>query len=698
MSQEIHEILFKSNFADLKKAESEYKAFVSKSIADDKIRVDTTKTNNKILVEDNRLTNKIAFEDYKETRRKMLQAEREFRDQSKKLTGQSVELGSMAHISGIRSQLRTMAPGTESYTKLDSQLKNLVASYNAARGSNSLFNRGLLETGENIVTITAGLYLASAAFINFGKSTITAFAEQERSQLQLKAVTGDNIAQYDRLTKLSSDIQNKWGIPDEVTQSLFAYSLAQERSESQIQKNIEAARILSIVNKTDIDTSYKQIEATLEGNVRQLGRQEKDFKNLTEEQLKNGAAVDLIISKWGNLGNIEDSTIVKTQKLSAAWSETKETIGSVVVDVLNPLGDSLSNIGLKGQDVIKVLATTVTGFGTLTNALKLTDDISKNLLLTWQNTASQLPVLGGFYSSLSGYVMEYRDALYSALGLQQSLSGGAIFDNARNGTRGGIILKEPGAHGSNRFTSNGSGSNNMSQMKQEELNFLEQYRKNIEKLQAEIKTLNELEQQSNLKDYEKLALKDELLKKQKELNGLLRISSGLEATSITGAIRINPGLKNPLGLSALGGDSGSAVDANKKLLEALAMEEEYTKNMLNNFKNMGDSTINMLQTMGLIDDGFMKIFNQIRSIIGGAFDFGSSLFSLISGFIPGAGAVSSIATAAGGSVAGGLNPISTKSGGSRPIVIKGSLNKYAAFQIVSEGTPEYQASLAGAAL
>lgn len=675
-TQEIHEIVLTADAAGLKKADAEHKVFIEKQKAADKILVQSSRDAGKIRVADNNTVNKLLIQnndaankkdiiDYKNAQAEKIrikrQAEAELQKQStqnSKLIGQSVDLGSYAHLQGLRSQLKTLAPGTENYSKIDNAIKNLTANINAATGKNRIFNRSLLETGENAAVVGFAVYAAAQKFLQFGASTVKAAGEQESALLQLKGVTMGNIEQFDRLTGFSTEMQNKWGIPDEVTESLIAYGLAQERSESQIKKNIEAARILAIVNKTDVETAYKQIDATFEGNVRSLGRQEKDFKSLTEEQLKNGAATDLIISKWGLLANNQDSITVKTSKLTAAWSETKETIGGLIVDALAPLGDSLSNIGLKGQDVVKFVASAIIGIDKFSGVLKITDKASKDLISTFGNLSSQIPLVGGFYSSISGYAMQYRDLLYDIIGVQSSISNGAIYDNARGGTRNGAKTKELDAFAPTRTNTNSGSKGNTT--KEKELNFLEEMRKKIAELQTEIKTLGDLEKSQGILEYERLNILDERIKKEKELYELQR-KMGLGEL---------PGAKTveliPLQFRQAG------ITRNPRDSQILAMErsENLTKAMVTGFEGMNAYVGSMLEKTGQMDSTFGEIYQMINQLINigkETFSFAGLIGDIIS-FLPGGSLLSSASGGGGGvSMMGGM-PNAQSSGNSGGMV------------------------------
>jgi len=678
---------------------AEEKRQTASKLAEIRIREAVVKaTLNKEVAENKTAQTKIVL-DYKQAQAEKRRIDNETRAQLKaqqksdsKFTGQSVELGSLQHIQGLKRTLGGMTPGTEQYSALNTRLKEITANYNIARGSNSLFNRGLLETGENLVTITAGLYFAATGLMRFAGSTVTAFAEQEKSQMQLKAVTGDNIAQYERFMQLSADVQDKWGIPDEVTQSLIAYSVAQERSEGQITKNIEAARILAIVQGIDIQQAYKQVEATLEGNTRSLGRNEKDFKGLTEEQLQNGAAVDLIISKWGKLGNIQDSTSVKTAKLSAAWSETKETIGSVIVDALSPLGESLANIGLKGQDVVKWVASAVIGIDKFSGIIKITDKASKELILTFGNMAGQLPLVGGFYSSMSNYAMQYRDVLYELIGVQNQLSNSAIFDNARGGNRGGVVLKDPTANSGTIFKGGNTGNKSgVTKEMEEQLNLVKLQQAEWDKLDKQLaKNLGDLGAENQLR-LQMLDIEREIFRLRygadvtmKNLPG----GTGIDTSNLP-PLNFKRGFKLPSSnANGLQGDMTSA-----EIQAMLQAQLDADRQSLLYAENISSEFLTMLEATGLMSNdvqNFVKWIQQAVSFLNSSGNIVEGVIGFVGGLFQGGGS-----PVGGNSGGGGLGRMSSMPNYGMPdrgmvtnVYVQGTVKDYFEYKVVKTGNEQ----------
>ena len=72
----------------------------------------------------------------------------------------------------------------------------------------------------------------------------------------------------------------------------------------------------------------------MEGKLgKSLGKLEKDFKGLTKEQMYNGAAIDIVASKYAGLAEREmNTTEGRINLLGKAWRGLQRTIGDTVLD------------------------------------------------------------------------------------------------------------------------------------------------------------------------------------------------------------------------------------------------------------------------------------------------------------------------------------------------------------------------------
>lgn len=123
--------------------------------------------------------------------------------------------------------------------------------------------------------------------------------EMERATQRLKAAYDGNAAGAERMLAFASKLSattlfSKGDI-------LAAESLAAQlgRTESQTEKMITAAMGLSNVTGVDLQTAMMQLSGTFEGVMGRMGRYDKRLKTLTDEQKRNGVAVDILAEKLG---------------------------------------------------------------------------------------------------------------------------------------------------------------------------------------------------------------------------------------------------------------------------------------------------------------------------------------------------------------------------------------------------------------
>ncbi len=505
-----------------------------------------------------------------------------------------------------------------------------------------IFSRANAELLENLTTIGAGIGFIYGKIKAFVTDSVKEFAKQEQALLQLKAVTEGNVGQYTRLKESAEQLQGKFGIPDEEIQSVQAFLVTQGRNEEQIKKTIEAGRLLAIVQGTDLKSAVEKVDATFEGQVGKLGKLESEFKNLSKEELESGKVADMLIEKYGILGNsIENSAMTKVKRLEVAFSEFKEGAGEVIFEAILPLIEGFNSLGFKADDVGKIFVRAVTGLGTWIKAAKMVVDTIKglnigfaDLLRSMQNMTSGIPIVGSVFETLSGFALKYQETLLGIIGLQnQVVMGGAMREDGTDPMRGkkfrGLAKENPANSG---LTPKGStGTNKGNKEKEKELNFLERYRKNVEEINKEITTLNSLVKTENLQGYEKIAIINELIAKQKELNELMMVQ----------AVFANGGrpLGNVSGNAFVKGSPQATPDSFTEEIE-VGFEEIYntTNSMLGDFTGMLQLTGAMKGQFGQIIDFIMSALNSINS--------GFSFFSSLLSFIPGGGAVAGVSAVA----------------------------------------------------
>jgi len=193
--------------------------------------------------------------------------------------------------------------------------------------------------------VSAGLI---AAFVAVGKAiadSVQAFGEAEMAAKRLDAIaTMNGLADgSERVQALANELQNLIGVDGDLVVQLGAELIAQGKSVEQTEELIRAANDLSAVTGGDLQTSVKQLTATYSGTSGRLGQLIPEFKDLTEEQLKNGDAIDIINEKYGGMAaSLSDSVIPATNRLKEANNDLKETFGKAFAPLWIQIADGIA--------------------------------------------------------------------------------------------------------------------------------------------------------------------------------------------------------------------------------------------------------------------------------------------------------------------------------------------------------------------
>lgn len=208
----------------------------------------------------------------------------------------------------------------------------------ADKGGKSLFDLsgGIEDLGKKLIAAFAVQQLFA-----FGEAAVKAYAQAEKGQLQLLSALNGNVAAQQRLIAQSDELQGKFGIDNDAIVSQQAFLALQGRSEEQIKKTIDAAIQLSAVTGDGLEGSVQKLDATFEGNIGKLAKLDSRFKDLTNTQLANGGAIDLVNEKYKGFAEagaqsvagqleiqqrrVDDLTKSLGEKLGPAYLSLKET-------------------------------------------------------------------------------------------------------------------------------------------------------------------------------------------------------------------------------------------------------------------------------------------------------------------------------------------------------------------------------------
>lgn len=174
----------------------------------------------------------------------------------------------------------------------------------------------------------------------------TEYADQQRSIKTYDAAMkqSDQITTEgaERLKQYAGTMALRTGADDEAILSMEAFLATSGRTEDQIRKVIAAAADMSTVTGKDLKTSVEEINKTFSGTAGGLGKVLPGMKDLTEEQLKAGAGVDLVAKQYGGLAvDLAGSAAVGLNNFTNAVDDLKASMGEAVMPAVMPILEGL---------------------------------------------------------------------------------------------------------------------------------------------------------------------------------------------------------------------------------------------------------------------------------------------------------------------------------------------------------------------
>jgi len=194
-----------------------------------------------------------------------------------------------------------------------------------------------------------GIIAAGRAIAQVSRELIEAYSRQELAERKLQAAVARNPYMDDksvrRLKEYANELQALTNVSDDVVLSEAGMLAALGYSEDQITRNISAAADLSAVLGIDLHSAVRMLTQAQEGNTSQLARYIPQIRNLTEEQLAAGGAVDLVATQFkGMAEQMADTTDGSMKRFGNALGDLKEAMGESFAKAARPVLDFFTEL------------------------------------------------------------------------------------------------------------------------------------------------------------------------------------------------------------------------------------------------------------------------------------------------------------------------------------------------------------------
>jgi len=180
------------------------------------------------------------------------------------------------------------------------------------------------------------LQRAVRGVVRFARESVAAAGEQQAAEVKLATAlksTGQFSDElFESLKRQSVEIQKLTAADDEATlaQQALAVSMGVPVEKlGEMSLALENAKAAGLPT----ETLLRGLAASFSGNASALTRYIPAVRELTEEQLRQGGAIELINQQFGGMAeNMRGTWLGATKAFTGAWGDVKEAIGTIITD------------------------------------------------------------------------------------------------------------------------------------------------------------------------------------------------------------------------------------------------------------------------------------------------------------------------------------------------------------------------------
>jgi len=163
------------------------------------------------------------------------------------------------------------------------------------------------------------------------------FNEADRAYKQLSLALNDTKG-FDTLTKSIKELSRQTLSSKDDIEGMVSELAALGKSTEEIDSISRAAVYLSNVTGKDLNSSMQTLLNTYNGTTKQLNKLGIDTSELTKEELKEGAAVQLVIDKFQDLSKemAKNDTAQRIKNIKDSIGDIKQSVGDLVNTLIGP--------------------------------------------------------------------------------------------------------------------------------------------------------------------------------------------------------------------------------------------------------------------------------------------------------------------------------------------------------------------------
>jgi len=187
-----------------------------------------------------------------------------------------------------------------------------------ALGAVGLASGGLATTLGTVIKVTKQVIEVINQCTEAYKKQLIAERELNTAIQNNPFVTG---ASANALKQFASEMQKVSNYGDEELIPMMANLVSLGRTEAETMKIMSVAMDMSAGMGISLDSAITQLNATLNGSIGRLGQQNAELKGLTEEELRQGKAIDILGEKFKGFSSATADTSKQLQNIKGDFKE-----------------------------------------------------------------------------------------------------------------------------------------------------------------------------------------------------------------------------------------------------------------------------------------------------------------------------------------------------------------------------------------
>ena len=268
----------------------------------------------------------------------------------------------------LNAELRKLPTNSQEFTDKSKEWQKvtdrLTQVRNEARGTGDALEKMNNKAGDESFfgkvksnwMMVAGAWTAAAAagagVISFFKDAVEGAMADERAETKLRYALNGNAKATQQLLKFKERMMQTTLFSEDEIMGAVNMGIAMGRTESQTQKMVETAMGLARVTGRDLNDLMMALSATYEGQTGKLGKLAGELKGLTEAEIRNGGAVDILNEKYGKFSKEGLDTVEgKMAQIKKLWEEFKDSLGAKVLPVV---GQFLTDVAGSAEDKLQL--------------------------------------------------------------------------------------------------------------------------------------------------------------------------------------------------------------------------------------------------------------------------------------------------------------------------------------------------------